>query len=108
MLFLTPRKPHFHIGQKYLCIHVLFLFPEYIYEGFWRVSAKCKNKTGLSERLRKTFIFTNSSLLLNYRTSVSLLRTPCFTLVPLRVKSRLLSYHLIYICAIQVRRVLAV
>ena len=107
MLFLTPRKPHFHIGQKYLCIHLLFLFPEYIYEGLWRVSAKCKNKTGLSERLRKTFVFINNSLLLNYKTSVSLLRTHCSTLTSLHVKSRLLLYHLIYICVLQVRSVFA-
>jgi hypothetical protein len=48
-VFLTPQKPHFHIGQKYICIHLFFLFPEYIYEGLWRVLAICKNKTGLSE-----------------------------------------------------------
>ena len=26
-VFLTPQKPHFHIGQKYICIHLFFLFP---------------------------------------------------------------------------------
>ena len=84
-------------------LHVIFnsiVFISRIY--LWGLVAslgEMKNKTGLSERLRKTFIFTNSSLLLNYRTSISLLRTPCFTLAPLRVRVTfiVLSFNL-YLC----------
>ena len=67
-----------------------------------------QKQNGAVRVIKENVFFINISLLLNYRTSISLLRTPCFTKTPIHIKSRLLLYHLICIYALQVRGVFAV